>query len=104
MKYYKDSHNQIYAFEFDGSQDHIIPENLVEISARTAELLLQEKNQIKWEDVKRIRNKLLQESDWTDLPNSPVDNRPAWQAYRQRLRDVTKDFPNPWEINWPTKP
>jgi hypothetical protein len=37
------------------------------------------------------RDRLLVESDWTQLPDAPVD-RGAWATYRQALRD----FPATW--------
>ena len=37
------------------------------------------------------RDRLLAESDWTQLPDAPVD-RAAWATYRQGLRD----FPSTW--------
>ncbi len=37
------------------------------------------------------RDRLLVESDWTQLPDAPVD-RAAWAKYRQALRD----FPAKW--------
>lgn len=37
------------------------------------------------------RDRLLAESDWTQLPDAPVD-RAAWATYRQALRD----FPSTW--------
>lgn len=36
MKYYKDKHNQVYAFEADGSQDAFIGENLIAITESEA--------------------------------------------------------------------
>lgn len=39
MKHYKDENGQVYAYEEDGSQDDIIPQNLVAISDAEAELL-----------------------------------------------------------------
>lgn len=33
------------------------------------------------------RNRLLSESDWTQLDDAPVD-RDAWKIYRQALRDL----------------
>jgi len=46
---------------------------------------------------------LLYESDWTQLPDAPVD-RQAWAAYRQQLRD----FPATWTpgptATFPTPP
>lgn len=44
--------------------------------------------------VERMRNhrdRLLAASDWTQLPDAPVD-RDAWATYRQALRD----FPSTW--------
>jgi hypothetical protein len=48
------------------------------------------------------RNRLLVESDWTQLPDAPCDAQ-AWAAYRQQLRDFpatwtpapVADFPDP---------
>ena len=37
------------------------------------------------------RDRLLKESDWTQVADSPV-NRQAWATYRQTLRD----FPATW--------
>ena len=38
------------------------------------------------------RNKLLQESDWTVMPDSPLSDskKDEWKTYRQKLRDITK--------------
>ena len=48
------------------------------------------------------RNSLLNQSDWSQLPDANVD-KTAWATYRQALRDLPlqKDFPN---IEMPTKP
>jgi hypothetical protein len=54
------------------------------------------------------RNNLLFESDWTQLPDVPIDPEP-WAVYRQALRD----FPNEHTVTnkaeydalvWPTPP
>ena len=49
------------------------------------------------------RNIQLSDSDWTQLPDSPVD-RVAWAVYRQALRDVTTQLNFPWNIQWPESP
>lgn len=38
------------------------------------------------------RNNLLKQSDWTQLPDSPLvqEEKTAWKNYRQQLRDLTK--------------
>lgn len=43
--------------------------------------------------MRHIRNLLLKDSDWTQLPDAPCD-RDAWAAYRQALRD----FPATWSV------
>lgn len=53
--------------------------------------------------VREQRNKLLSESDWTQLTDAPVDSV-AWAVYRQALRDVTKQDGFPWDVIWPVKP
>jgi hypothetical protein len=49
------------------------------------------------------RNSLLTASDWSQLPDAPVD-REAWATYRQALRD----FPATWtegpEADFPDTP
>lgn len=44
-------------------------------------------NEQKWEQIKLWRNFKLAESDWTQLPDAPVD-KAAWATYRQALRDL----------------
>lgn len=55
-----------------------------------------------WNVIRAERNKLLIESDWTQLPDAPVDAA-AWATYRQSLRDVTNQA-NPFAIVWPESP
>jgi Phage tail assembly chaperone protein len=57
----------------------------------------------KSEEVRAKRNALLQESDWTQLVDSPVDHA-TWFAYRQALRDITAQAGFPWTIDWPERP
>lgn len=53
--------------------------------------------------VREQRNKLLAESDWTQLADSPVD-KAVWATYRQALRDMPAQAGFPWTVTWPTKP
>tara|TARA_Y100000593_G_scaffold11930_1_gene21727 strand:- start:22 stop:291 length:270 start_codon:yes stop_codon:yes gene_type:complete len=39
MKHYKDSSNNIYAYESDGSQDHLIPDNYIAITDEEADAI-----------------------------------------------------------------
>lgn len=38
FKYYKDENNQVYAFEADGSQDHIIPVDFIPMTPEEVDL------------------------------------------------------------------
>jgi len=51
---------------------------------------------------REYRNQLLTASDWTQLPDAPVDKE-AWAAYRQALRDLPNhvNFPNLSADDWP---
>lgn len=49
------------------------------------------------------RDLLLQQSDWTQVPDSPV-NTSLWATYRQSLRDVPTQQGFPDSIVWPEKP
>jgi hypothetical protein len=53
--------------------------------------------------MKHHRDRLLVNSDWSQLPDAPV-NREAWATYRQALRD----FPETWtagpEADFPDTP
>jgi len=49
------------------------------------------------------RNDLLVASDWTQVPDAPVDQA-AWATYRQALRDITTQAGFPAQINWPEAP
>jgi len=55
-----------------------------------------------WSAVRRQRNQLLLETDWTQLADSPADKY-AWSTYRQELRDITLQV-DPFELNWPSAP
>ena len=39
MKYFKDNNNNVYAYELDGSQDNIIPNNYISITKEEANTL-----------------------------------------------------------------
>jgi hypothetical protein len=57
----------------------------------------------KWDRVRDYRNLLLSESDWTQMPDSPLIGNVAWVTYRQLLRDITNS-PDPFTIVWPDIP
>lgn len=60
-------------------------------------------NTISWEMIKQKRNKLLSQSDYTQMPDWPGD-KVLWAEYRQALRDIPSTFSNPNEVVWPKAP
>jgi hypothetical protein len=53
--------------------------------------------------LKTERNRLLRDTDWTQLPDSPVD-KARWAIYRQQLRDLPANTPDPTKPVWPKRP
>lgn len=56
-----------------------------------------------WPKVRTERDRRLQASDWTQLPDVPLATKEAWATYRQALRDITEQ-PDPFNITWPAVP
>ena len=54
-------------------------------------------------NVRGKRDRLLADSDWTQLPDAPVDAA-AWETYRTALRDITDQTGFPWNVTWPIAP
>ena len=57
--------------------------------------------------IRATRNNLLQECDWTQLPDSPLTEakRTEWATYRQALRDILEtNSTNLAETVFPTVP
>lgn len=49
------------------------------------------------------RDTRLRETDWTQLADSPVD-KARWAIYRQQLRDLPANTPDPAKPSWPRRP
>ena len=64
------------------------------------------------DEIRPIRNRLLRESDWTQMPDisdSRMDSttKGKWQVYREELRDLTKGLDTVdkvKKVTWPTEP
>jgi hypothetical protein len=59
------------------------------------------------ENLRDKRNKLLADSDYIVLADSPVNDKANWLTYRQELRDLTKGLDTVEEVNavvFPAKP
>ena len=58
------------------------------------------------EEARAQRDKLLLETDWTQVLDAPIsaESREAFRVYRQALRDITEQPGFPEVIEWPEKP
>ena len=72
---------------------------------------LEAKTQAAWTALRTQRNRLLQQSDWTQLQDSHLsaEKKSAWAEYRQALRDLpdTVTITSPADlvsVEWPTSP
>ena len=86
--------------EFNVSTGIYTEEELTSEEIKELELRLQ--SQLP-QEVREKRNNLLKNSDWTQVPDAPVD-KVAWETYRQALRDITDQSGFPSDIQWPTEP
>ena len=57
-------------------------------------------------EVRNVRNKMLEESDKTQIIDYPLseEKRIAWREYRQQLRDISKQDGYPFNVEWPNEP
>ena len=56
-----------------------------------------------WRALRSERDAYLKESDWTQVPDTPVDSA-AWAEYRQALRDLPSTTDDPRNPTWPARP
>jgi len=56
--------------------------------------------------VRYMRDELLTNCDWTQMPDSPLDDstKTSWATYRTALRDISTQAGFPTNITWPTAP
>lgn len=89
-------------FEMDGYITTYVDGQIVQVEEDLS--LLPGKEEVDLDNLRRERNKLLVESDWTQLPDIPESTKNAWQTYRQGLRDITETYSSLDDVVWPDKP
>lgn len=56
-----------------------------------------------WFELKDMRTRMLKDTDWTQVPDAPVDQA-AWATYRKALRDLPANTTDPANPAWPEPP
>jgi hypothetical protein len=61
---------------------------------------------LEWKIVRKKRNELLQNSDWTQLLDSDLtpEKTLEWREYRTELRSIPQNFSNPFDVVFPSTP
>lgn len=61
---------------------------------------------MKWDDIRIKRDRLIASTDWTQTLDCPlVDAKKAeFTEYRQELRNIPQTYGNPDDVVWPEKP
>lgn len=57
-----------------------------------------------WDVIRAQRNRLLRDSDHTQLMDRPEPMRAPWAAYRQLLRDLPQTHEQAADVIWPSPP
>lgn len=59
-----------------------------------------------WVEIRAERDEKLRGSDWTHISDTPLatGKKAEWATYRQSLRDIPQDFPDPNDVVWPAEP
>ena len=73
-------------FEFQDTEQETIQEKLYNEFGRW--------NKVSWEGIRMIRNFLLSDCDWTQMPDADIsaDLKAQWTAYRAKLRSIPQDY------------
>lgn len=61
---------------------------------------------ITWDMIRSMRDDMLRQTDWVVLRAYELDEPvpQEWKDYRKALRDITTDFADPSDVEWPEQP
>ena len=98
----------IQGVEFDPVSQNEVEGQFVQVDDQwTLPMVAEDKPQDEVEQhVRFVRSELLILSDWTQIPDSPLDDstKTSWATYRTALRDISTQAGFPTNITWPTAP
>jgi len=100
MKHYKDSNNKLYGFAANGSQDHLKPDNLIEITKSEADAIgietYKSSNAHDFEVNDYYRNRLYSYPELGEFLDAWVKkDEVALEEYRQKCLAVKAKYPKP---------
>ena len=96
MKHYKDSQGNVYAYEADGSQDHLIKPELIPIQASEVESLVHAKQEANFAKEDYYRKRLYSYPEIGEFLDAWVKgDEQALQEYKQKCLEVKAKYPKP---------
>jgi hypothetical protein len=94
--------------EFDPVSQNVVEGEFVQVDDQwTLPMVAENKPQAEVEQhVRAVRDELLILSDWTQMPDSPLDDstKASWATYRTALRDISTQEGFPTNVTWPIAP
>jgi hypothetical protein len=96
MKYYKDTQGKTYAYEADGSQDHLIKPELTPIQASEVESLVRARQEAEFNAQDYYRKRINSYPELGEFVDAWVKNdTEALEEYRQKCLEVKRKYPKP---------
>ena len=83
MKHYKDSNNKIFAYEADGSQDHIISKHLISITEEEAKEIINARYVLTYKDKREAEYPLIQDQ-LDDIYHNGIN---GWKSTIKAIKD-----------------
>ena len=94
MKYYINSKNEMFGFELDGSQDHLITNDLIEITLEDVIKRNEETNKIAFNELSYQEKRALEYPDFRDYLDGIVKNdQTQIDAYINACQAVKNKYP-----------
>ncbi len=95
---------RIYGLNLEALDDNGQP--IYKFFGITEEQASQLRNDMKWSEIRKERDALIAETDWTQTGDTPIstEKKAEFAAYRQLLRDIPQTYSNPDDVIWPEKP
>jgi hypothetical protein len=94
MKHYKSPNNEIYAYESDGSQDHVIPKDYVAVTDAEADQIRTANAQLRFDALDYAEKRRAEYPPITDYLDAVVKGDPAGiAAYIAACQAVKAKYP-----------
>jgi hypothetical protein len=96
MKHYKDSQGNVYAYEADGSQDHLIKPGLTPIKNEEVEPLVRAKQEADFAKEDYYRKRIYSYPELGEFVDAWVKgDEEALEEYKRKCLEVKAKYPKP---------